>query len=391
MEVLKKSQYIPRKAGRNYEKKFVLERLKWLSVQTNTQFSHINYFSINPEETKQNIENLIGISQIPVGIAGPLKVNGKFANGVFYVPFATTEGVLVSSYEFGMVVITRSGGANVIIHKDEIHTSPVFIFQNINECTNFSNWIENNFSKIKKEAEKTTRHGKLLRIKPYIIGNRAILNFSYFTGDATGMNMINVATDAACKYISEETKAEDYYLRSNLSSDKKASFFNLIEGYGKEVSADVMIPRKIVRRYLNTTPEKMYDFWASSIIGSLQSGMIGLNAHYANGLAAVFIACGQDVAQVVNSSMGIAGGEVTEDGDLYVSVKIPCLVVGTVGGGTHLGTQRECLNIMDCYGPGKAKKFAEIIAATILAGEISICAALSSDKFISAHIAARSR
>lgn len=391
IEMIKQKDLIPRKVAQNYTKELVKKRLNWLTGRTGVDFFHTNSYSIDPEQVKPNIENFIGVSQIPIGIAGPLKVNGEYARGVYYVPFATTEGALVESYERGMIVITKSGGANTLIHKDEINTTPVFLLNDVIEAREFAVWVENNFQKIKQEAENTTKHGKLLRIKPYIIGTNVLLNFYYFTGDAMGLNMINIATDKACQYILKETEAEKYYLRSNFSSDKKPSFFNFIEGYGKEVSADVTIPKAVIESYLHTTPQEMFNFWVSSVYGSLQAGIVGLNAHFANGLAAIYIACGQDVAQIVNASIGISGGHVTEEGDVYVFVRLPCLVIGTVGGGTGLPTQKECLRIMGCSGAGKAKKFSEIVAAALLAGEISICAALASGEFIQAHISARSR
>ena len=225
-----------------------------------------------------------------------------------------------------------------------------------------------------------------MKIVPYPIGRRVILSFSYFTGDAMGSNMINVATEAACEFITRDLKIEKYFLRSNLSSDKKASYFNFFTGYGKMISVDTLLPREVVRKYLNTSPDEFYNCWYSCLLGGLQAGVIGgINAHHANALAAIFIACGQDVAHIVNAGIGMAIAEVTKNGDLYITLKLPNIIVGTVGGGTALGTQRECLELLSCYGQGKAKKFAEIIAATLLAGEIAICAGIASGKFLNPH------
>lgn len=391
---IQKEDFIPR--DKDDYKTGAENRLRWLSDKVGFALKHIAHYSFAPEVIKRNTENFIGVTQVPMGIAGPLKINGSYADGVYYVPFATTEATLVQTYERGMVVISKAGGANVKITKDEISLSPIFVLRDFGEVTKLMDWVGKNFTTIRKAAESTTRHGKLQRIIPYPLGNRLILNFWYTTGDAMGMNMINIATDKASKFILKQSKplglsSCNYYLRCNFSSDKKPSFFNLLTGYGKDVTADIIIPRKIVQRYLNTTPEAMYDFWASSLMGSIQAGMIGINAHYANALAAIFIACGQDIAQVVNASIGISGGYVTKEGDVYVFVKAHCLPIGTVGGGTALPTQRECLETMGCYGPNKARKFAEIIAGVLLAGEISICAALASGDFIDAHIAIRTK
>ncbi len=391
---LKKNYFIPRdketcKRGRE-------ERFKWFLKKLKTKPTHINNFSFNCETVKNNIENLIGVAQVPLAIAGPLKVNGQHAKGIYYVPLATTEATLVASYEIGMAVITKSGGANVRLVKDEISVSPMFILPNYQEGLKLKYWMQKNLVNIKKIAESTTRYGKLKRIEYCHLGNKLILTFWFSTSDAMGMNMINIAAEAACKFIIKKYSylkkiPYKYYLRSNFSSDKKPSFFNLLSSYGKELTAEVIIPKELIRGYWETTPEEMHSFWESSIYSSIQAGMVGINAHYANALAAIFIACGQDVAQVVNASIGISGGHITKQGDIYVFAKIPCLPIATIGGGTSLSTQKECLQLLDCYGKGKSKKFAEIIAATILAGEISICAALASNSFIKAHLASRNR
>jgi len=373
-----------------YTKEYVIKRTRWLNNYTGTNLYHIIRFIDNCENFKGYIENLIGTIQIPLGIAGPLKINGQYAKGLFYVPLATTQSTLVRSYDRGMVILTKSGGVNTLVLKDEIHISPVFFMNNITQAKMFTLWIVKNFEKIKKEAEKTTSYGKLLRIRPWIIGKKVFLSFYYSTGDAMGLNIIVIATDRACRYISEKTKTK-FYLRSNLSSDKKASFFNFIDGYGKEVLAEATIPKEIITQYLNTTPQEIYNFWHSAVLGSIQSGMIGINAHFANGLAAIFAACGQDVASIANAHLGIGECDVTEKGDLYITLKVPCLPIGTVGGATSLPAQSECLKIIGCFGAGKANKFAEIIGATLLGGEVSIIAALAGGYFAKAHIDARKR
>jgi hydroxymethylglutaryl-CoA reductase (NADPH) len=391
---LKKDHIIPH--DKNDIAKSSILRRKWLLEKTGVELKHAEHFSFPPDIAKRNIENFIGISQIPTGIAGPLKINGEYAQGIYYVPFATTEASLVQGYERGMIAITKAGGAQVKILNDEISVSPVFICANSSDAITLMQWCQKELESIKSVAESTTRYGKLNRLVPYLVGNRLILNLCFTTGDAMGMNMINIAGDKVSQFIINQSKllylkSIRYYLRSNFSSDKKPSFFNLLTGYGKSVVADIVIPRKIVNRFLNTTPEDMFDFWQSSLIGSIQAGMIGINAHYANALSAIYIACGQDVAQLANASIGISGGNVNGNGDVYVFVKANCLPVGTVGGGTSLPTQKEYLEIMGCYGTNKVKKFAEIIAGVLLSGEISICAAIASGDFIKAHVAARNR
>jgi hydroxymethylglutaryl-CoA reductase (NADPH) len=370
---------------------YIKERINWLNKQLKINLSYISPSLQDIEIFKGLIENFVGYVKIPLGIAGPLKVNGEFAQGFFFVPFATTQSTLIRSYDRGMFILTKSGGANVSILKDEIHITPVFWTENLLQAKKFIIWIERNFDKIKREAEKTTKHGKLLKIKPWIIGRKVFLSFYYSTMDAMGLNIIVIATDSACKYISKKTGIKKYYLRSNLSSDKKVSFLNFIEGYGKDIVVETKIPKEIIQDYFNVTPQEIYDFWHSAVLGSIQAGMVGINAHFANGLAAIFTACGQDVASIINAYVGIGECEITPEGDLYTSLRVPCLPIGTVGGATFLPWQRECLKILGCEGEGKAKKFAEIIGATLLSGEISIIGSFASKKFAEAHITARKR
>jgi hydroxymethylglutaryl-CoA reductase (NADPH) len=255
----------------------------------------------------------------------------------------------------------------------------------ISDMVRFTKWIKNNFVKIKREAEKTTRYGKLLKIEPIFASKRVILKLSYQTADAMGANMVAIATEAACKYISSKT-GRKFFINSNFSSDKKVSMHNFVEGYGKSTFADIVIPKDIVK-FLEATPEGMVDYWRTYVIGSSHAGMIGMNGHVVNGITALFLACGQDVAEVVSASMAVCHGEVTENGDLYISLYMPSVLsvlVGTVGGGTSLATQRECLHLLGCYGPGKAKKFAEIVTCVALAGEFSICASIASQRFVEA-------
>ncbi len=387
---LVKIERIPHDSRRNYDEDFVKERRDWVSRQTNTEFSHIPYYSIKPEEVRGNIENFIGVAQVPLGVLGPLKINGRFANGTFYVPFATTEGAVLSTYQRGAIAITKAGGARTSIHKDENHIDPVFLLKNLEEAEKFIKWLQDNFSLLSEKVKEVTGHGKLLAITPYIIGRRVAIRFSYYTEDAMGANMIAIATDEICKFISQRVEVERYFLRSNLSSEKKASGVNILIGYGKEVLVEAILPRKIVNRHLNSSPEAIHSAWHTWALGCFQANTIGgANAHFANGLAAVFIACGQDVAHITNASVGITMFEMTEEGDLYTAIKLPNILVGTVGGGTALGTQRECLEMIGCYGQGKSKKFAEIVAATLLAGEIGICTGIVSDEFLKPHIEAR--
>ena len=380
-----KIDLIPRFGSPGNLKEDVGERRAWIEEKTHTPLRHVGSFSIPSEQTTGNIENMIGVCQMPVGIAGPLLIRGEHAQGEFYIPLATTEGALVRSFERGMIVITKAGGAQVRVLNDHVHISPFFRLSSLDASVRFGQWVKENFDSVKKEAESTTRHGKLLGIRPYIFGRSVILNFDYFAGDAMGLNMITVATDRACRYIVSRQPVEKWFIESNLSSEKKVSAFNLIQGKGKEVVAEAVLPQKLVKRNLHTTPAEMVDAFHALRAGAVKAGISAPNAHFANGLTALFMACGQDVASVANCAAGFTQLELASSGDLYISVCLPSLILGTIGGGTALGTHRECLEMLGCYGAGKAKKLAEIAAATVLAGEISIFAAIVAGEFASAH------
>lgn len=334
-----------------------------------------------------NIENYIGLAQIPVGVIGPLRINGLYAQGDFYVPLATTEGALVASYNRGAKIISLSGGARVLCLLERVSRAPGFVFNDLIEAMRFIIWVVEQFEQFQAVVKTTTAHGSLEDTKVTVDGNQVYVNFEYTTGDAAGQNMVTAATEAVCNYIMRQTpvKPRLFFIESNMSGDKKATAVSYLSVRGKKVSAEVLIPRGIFIKFLHTTPEMMMEYWKMSFVGGVQSGSIGVQGHYANGLAAIFIACGQDAACVSEAAMGITRVDVHKNGDLYISVTLPNLIVGTVGGGTGLPTQGECLSLLGCRGEGTAKKFAEICAATVLAGEISIMGALAAGQFARAH------
>jgi hydroxymethylglutaryl-CoA reductase (NADPH) len=368
-----------------YAQPCVQRRRQWLEQKTGCRLPHIGAHSIPSDEMRGNIENPVGAAQMPLGVAGPLLIKGTHADGIFYVPLATTEGALVRSYERGMVALTRAGGVTTRVYVDENRVSPVFLCENVERAHEFAVTLPDRFEAIRAAAESTTRHGRLQRIECHAIGREVIVNFCYFTGDAHGMNMIVKATEQACKWIMDHCDALHFYVFSGFSSEKRASGSLLAGGKGKKVTAGALLPRHIVKSYLHVTPEDLSRMRLHTMLGHLQANAIGYNGQLANGLAAIFIACGQDVANVVNSAVGITNFELDQNGDLYASVTLPALTVATVGGGTALGTSRECLEILGCAGGGKAGKFAEIICAALLAGELSMGAAIASGEFVTAH------
>ena len=382
---LPEANLVPRMKNQGYSEEQITQRRTWVEERTGASLKNVSAGTIPGESMRGNIENPLGTVQMPLGIAGPLQVNGQFAQGIFYVPLATTEGALVRSYERGMAALTRAGGATTRVYIDENRITPVFCFDDVGQAYTFAQALPAHFEEIRTAAESTTSHGKLLRIETYPVGREVQVNFCYHTGDAQGMNMIAKATHAGCQWIMAHIPAKKYYIFSGFSSEKRASGFLLPGGKGKKVVAGALLPAGLLRLYFRVTPQQLFDLWHHTMLGHLNAHTVGYNGHFANGLTAMFIALGQDVANVANASVGITNFEITEQGDLYVSVTLPSLTVATVGGGVGLGTSRECLGLLDCVGKGKAAKLAEIMAAAVLAGELSMGAAIASGEFVNAH------
>ncbi len=373
------------------EEAIVLRR-KFIEEKTNTILKAMASYSFDIESvSSRNTENIIGAIHIPLGVAGPLKVVGEFAKGDYYIPLATTEGALVASVNRGSLAISNSGGATVRIVSNKMTRAPLFKSNGIKHSIEIKNWVETHLGELKKIAESTTKFGELLGARTWIAGKNVYVRFEFDSKDAMGMNMITIASDAMAKTIEEKTKAKYVSISGNMCIDKKPSAMQLIEGRGKTVLAEATISRKVVEEVLKTTPEEIVDLnYRKNLVGSALAGSLGFNAHAANIIAAIYIATGQDPAHVVDGSVSITTAEM-DDNNLYISVYISSLNVGTVGGGTALATQKEALSIMGCAGatkvPGEnSKKLAEIIAGAILAGELSILAAQVSGQMTSAHV-----
>jgi hydroxymethylglutaryl-CoA reductase (NADPH) len=334
-----------------------------------------------------NIENFIGTVKLPVGLAGPLRVNGLFANGDFYLPLATTEAALVASYSRGAQLITEAGGCAVLVLNEGVSRAPGFAFASLVDAAMFVMWAMSALDTFRTIVESTTNHGKLADLQVTVEGNHVYLRFDFTTGDASGQNMVTIATDAVCRFIQEHAPVRPLYsfVEANLSGDKKATTQSFTSVRGKKVSAEVVVPAALVKRRLHTHASSLIDYWRMSALGGVMSGSIGVQGHYANGLAALFIACGQDAACVAEAAVGVTRFELQEDGSLYAAVTLPNLIVGTVGGGTSLPSQHACLEILGLAGPDHARAFAEVCAAMSLAGELSITGALAAGHFSRAH------
>ncbi len=335
----------------------------------------------------KNIENFIGTAKIPIGLAGPLRVRGLFAQEDYYVPLATTEAALVASYTRGAQAITQAGGCTAAAIWEGVTRAPVFAFNNLIEVGKFIMWASEHVETFREIAASTTRHGLLIRTRFNVEGNHIYLIFEFVTGDASGQNMVTIATDAVCRFILDQTPVQPAYwfVEGNHSGDKKASHLSFQNVRGKKVTAEVTLTREILEGHLKTNARRMLDFYRAATIGGVMSGNIGIQGHYANGMAALFIACGQDAACVAESAVGVTRFESAEEGGLYASIMLPNLILGTVGGGTGLPSQNACMDILKLAGPGNSAAFAEVCAALVLAGELSISAALSSHGFTRAH------
>jgi len=334
-----------------------------------------------------NIENCIGTVKVPVGLAGPIRVKGTNAQGDFLLPMATTEAALVASYHRGSVLISKAGGCSAMLISEGVSRSPAFAFTSIADLAVFSHWVLLNKDTLAEAAKQTSNYCRLIDISISSEGNHLYLLCNFTTGDAAGQNMVTIATQALCEYIITNTpvQPEYWFVEANCSGDKKSTAQSYTNVRGKKVSVEVNIPEKLVKRFLHTTPQRMVDCWRMSALGGVMSGTMGVQGHYANSLAAMFIACGQDAACVAEAAVGITRFELRADGSLYCAVTLPNLIVGTVGGGTKLPSQRACLEIMNLPKENQARAFSEICAAAALAGEISIIGSLAAGDFTSAH------
>ena len=377
---------IPRSKDNDYSSEMADERRRFLRSTASAELRHVAQYSFDPATLPGNIENFIGVAQVPVGVAGPLLVNGEYAKGEFYVPLATTEGTLVASYNRGMKMLRAAGGVTTTVSDDAMQRAPVFIFRDAREAREFGFWLKDNFEAIKQHAETTSRIGKLHDIEQYAASRFLFLRFNFTTGDAAGMNMVSKATKAACDWIcSANPTVEHYYLESNFATDKKASQINLLHTRGKHVTAEATIPAHLMQTMMRSNINRFYRGRQIVNLASMLSGVNNNGAHSPNAITALFIATGQDAANVVESSAAAVYAEIMPNGDYYYSITIPSLIVATYGGGTGLATQRECLELLGCYGTGGVKKLAEIVAATVLCGEMSLGGAIVSEEWVSSH------
>ena len=377
---------IPRISGNNFQPEIIKERQDFIARETGVAIPHIAYSSIDPKSLIGNIENSIGVTQMPLGLAGPILIDGEHAKGHFYVPMATTEGTLVASYSRGMRVLSACGGAKTTIIERYMQRAPVFHFDNAREAREFGVWLRTNFQGIKKAAESTTSVGKLSHIEEYGVSKMWYTRFNFTTGDAAGQNMCGKAAQAACIWIKQNYPGKmRFTLSGAIDTDKKHSHINTLHSRGARVVVEATLNRDTLKQITRADTRDLYRARQVSMVGGVLAGTTNNGVHSANGIAATFIATGQDEANVAESQAGITYVELLDNGDLYWSLTMPSLIVATYGGGTGLATQRECLEMMGCYGTGKVEKLIEIIAGTVLAGEISLSSAVVANEWVESH------
>ncbi len=382
---------LPRVPGRGlYTEKARLERLDYIREKTGASLNGVGGTSLDAQKLTGNIEGFIGSVEVPVGIAGPLWINGANARGYYYAPMATTEGALVASATRGAMAITRSGGVTAHVLGQRMMRVPLFVLENIHSALFFASWVKDHFLDIKEETKKYSQHAELREIETLVVGKSVHVQFIYETGDASGQNMTTTCTWHASLWILKQMeffksiRFENFLVDGNLSNDKKVSYQSYIKGRGIRVIAETFIPADVLQQVLKVTPWQIYSCYQAGVNGAIQSGTLGLNVNIANVIAAIFTATGQDIACVHESSVGYYHLEPNDEG-LYASMTLPSLVVGTVGGGTNLPHQRECLEMIDCAGPDRAYRLAEIIVSFCLALDLSTSSAIASGQFAGAH------
>jgi hydroxymethylglutaryl-CoA reductase (NADPH) len=377
---------IPRDPANDHTRHMADQRRAFVEERTGVALDHVGRYSFEPEALRGNIENFTGVAQVPIGLAGPLVVRGEHAQGEFYVPMATTEGTLVASYNRGMRLLRECGGVRTTVVDDHMQRAPAFIFDDALQAREFGRWVDDNLAGIRAAAESTTRSGRLTYIGQHQIGPLRYLRVNYTTGDAAGQNMTGKATLAACEWIRENHPDHPRFVLSGaIDTDKKHSQINMLMTRGKRVVAEAVLRRDVLRELMGVDTRDLFEYRQIGMVGSFMSGAAYNGAHAANGLTAMFIATGQDAANISESHSGVTYAQLLPNDDYYWSTTLTSLIVATYGGGTGLATQRECLELLGCYGKGKVQKFAEICAGVVLAGDISLTCAILAGDWVSSH------
>lgn len=377
---------VPRDKANDYTRAAADDRLRFAAARSGAALERLGDYVFDPSILPGNIENFMGVAQVPIGLAGPLVIDGEQAQGAFYVPMATTEGTLVASYNRGMRLLREAGGVRTTLVERYMQRAPVFHFDDARQARAFGRWIADHLTELRAAAEATTRIGRLSHVQQWSLGPMLYLRFNYETGDAAGQNMAGKATLAACAWIAATYPGgARFTLSGAIDTDKKHSHMNMLHSRGARVIAEATIPDAKIREIMGADAATLFRARLVSMAGGMLAGSVNNGLHSANGLTALFIATGQDVANIAESHAANTFVEILPSGDYYWSITIPSLIVATYGGGTGLPTQRECLELLGCYGAGKVGKFAEICAATVLAGELSLASAIVAGDWVESH------
>ncbi|MEU8364234.1 hypothetical protein AB0C27_50280 [Nonomuraea sp. NPDC048882] len=364
--------------------------LAWLRTTTKAALPALEHSTIDPRTLPGNLENYVGVVEVPVGLAGPLLFTGRHAQGMVTAPLATTEGALVASVARGAKAITLAGGVTSQVISQRMTRAPVFEFAGLGAAAEFARWIVTRKADLDRRVAEVSAHSRLTAVDPVQLGRAVHVRFVYETADAGGQNMTTAATWRACQWINDRLAVMPglaptwFAIEANLSGDKKFTHLNMISGRGTRVAAECVLDRETLRRVLKSTPEAVDRLYRHSVLAGQQAGMAGHDIDAANVIAAIFVATGQDIASVYESGTGLFSVDVSE-GDLRATLVLPSLVTGVVGGGTRLVRQSDYLDVLGCRGEGHAARFAEIICGFALALNLSTMAAVAGGQFADAH------
>lgn len=367
------------------------ERLAFARTETGASLKEVAITQLDPRKLVSNIEAFIGSVEIPVGLSGPLHIKGVEADGLYYAPLATSEGALVASATRGATALSRSGGVTARVLGQRMMRVPVFGFESMNNALFFAEWVQDHYRELSEEVRKYSNYANLVEVQAQVMGRIVHVHFIYETGDAAGQNMTTTCTWQACQWILKRIQrfegltVSNFLIEANLSNDKKVTYQTFLKGRGIRVLAEAVLRDEVCQKVLKVSARQLVRAYQNFVTGSIAAGMVGININVANIVGAMFAALGQDIACVHESSLAQLHIELTDEGDAYCTMTLPSLVVGTVGGGTNLPQQRECLELLDCAGPGKAHKLAEVIASYCLALDISTLSAIAADQFARAH------
>ena len=365
------------------------ERLAWLRARTACNLDAFDDMRLVPDRLSRNIENAIGAVEVPVGIAGPLLFRGASVEGVIHVPIATTEGALVASACRGAMAVSRAGGVVTHVIGQRMTRAPAFELATTSDAVRLIEFVQSSFAELQRRTAEVSRHARLVSVEPALIGRVVHLLFGYETGDAAGQNMTTATTWHACQWLLAQLRQLGivpvrFLIEANVSGDKKVNLAALAGGRGWHVIAECIVDEESCRRILKLAPRELAAAYEIVRGGAAHVGMVGHSINVANMVAGIFVATGQDIACVHESSVACLTVE-ERGGALHARLELPALVLGTVGGGTHLPGQSAALAMLGCRGDGGAQRLAEIVAGFSLALDLSTLSAVATGEFASAH------